>query len=109
MKPAMFWTIKRDYSGHELMAVTSEKGGPRGRYYGRDSHGNATHCLHGETYGRFADEATAAAMINEVQRIKSSYRRRIQDAERAVRQLRQECEQEIEVAVRSAIAPAEAA
>ena len=44
MKTALFYTLKRDWGRYEPMAVTSEKDGRRGRYFGRDEHGNATHC-----------------------------------------------------------------
>lgn len=103
MKPALFWTLKRQWHArYELMAVTSEKGGARGRYFGRDEHGNPTHCRRGETYGRFTDADAARALLGTVGQIKGRYAADIRDAENGVQRLRNACEAEIDAAIRAA-------
>jgi hypothetical protein len=103
VKPALFYTIKRDFGMYEVMAVTSEKAGRRGRYYGRDRHGNATHCLPGETFGRFGSEEEAAAFVGAIKRIKADFASSIEQAERNLAKLRNECENAIKEAIENAM------
>lgn len=87
MKPPLFWTVRREFNGFELMAVTSEKQGARGRYFGRDEHGNATHCRRGETYGRFADAETAKGAIEGINTIRAHYAELTRDLQRQIAEL----------------------
>jgi hypothetical protein len=97
MKPALFWTLKRDWHGRfDLMAVTTEKQGARGRYFGRDEHGKATHCLRGETHGRFTDAETATAARGGIKEIRDRYAVRVQERRRQIAELDIDRDAEIE-------------
>lgn len=64
MKPAIAYGILGSrYGDHwEILSITSEKTGARGRVNGRDGHGNPTHANPSDVHGRFAtiEEATIA-------------------------------------------------
>jgi hypothetical protein len=64
MKPAIAYGILgSQYGDHwEILSITSETSGRRGRVNGRDGHGNPTHAKPDDVHGRFAtiEEATTA-------------------------------------------------
>lgn len=63
MKPAVAWGLVSSWSRHgdgfQVIAITSEKDGYRGQWYGRDEQGNPTHGRKSDLLHRFESEAVA--------------------------------------------------
>lgn len=97
MKKALFWTIRKGYTGRfYLMEVTTESGR---RYWGRDQFGDATNARRSDCRGRFESKDQALAVINTAQAIEDEYRARIKEHDKAITALRNERDDKIADAV----------
>ena len=89
MKPAIAYGIMgsefaRDW---EILTITTEKAGRRGRVYGRDEQGTATNSRPGDVFGRFATLAEAETARTAIRGLHRQHAPAIERAEEELARL----------------------
>lgn len=91
MKPAIFYTIHKDYRRFRILTVTSEKQSGRfvarygsSRVYGRDDNGWPTNASTRECYGRFEEYASAKLAMDQLVAITEKHKIPINEASAAL-------------------------
>lgn len=85
MKKALFYAVRRDSYGFEIVTVTSVKGS---HWYGRDKHGNASHgVFHGimsrGLYGKFESIEAANEVVEKLLAVVEKHKPLIEAASQA--------------------------
>jgi hypothetical protein len=75
MKPAIAYGILGSHYGDnwEILSITSETSGRRGRVNGRDGHGNPTHATPDDVRGRFETIEEATTALEAIQRLHAQH------------------------------------
>lgn len=85
VKPALYYAMRRDIYNN-IVAVTTEKPGWRGKWHGRYTRDNTpTHGTFDDLMGRFETQEAAEAKRDELKAIRAKYydeRKRLNDMQR---------------------------